>query len=248
MKRDLIDYQSHYADQPYEKYQVYFRKMKLKEIMDRYTHSNLLEVGCGLESIFLDIDNFDKITVIEPADLFYEKALIDKESKKDKNIRIIKGYLEESVSDLKANKYDFILISSLLHEIPNVDLFLNSIYSLANKDTVIHINVPNADSFHRVLAVEMGLIKSQFVKSNNNIEFQQNTIFDLFTLKSIFMNAGYEIIEEGSYSVKPFTHLQMQHLIDRECIDFNILEGLYKMEKYMPGLGSEIYINVKIKS
>lgn len=247
MKRDLIDYQSHYANQPYEKYQVYFRKTKLKEIMKSVTHNNLLEVGCGLESIFLDIDDFDKITVIEPADLFYEKALVDKKSKEDKDIQIIKGYLEESISELKNNSYDFILISSLLHEIPNIDLFLNSIYNLANKDTIIHVNVPNADSFHRVLALEMGLIKSQFEKSENNIEFQQNTVFDIRLLKDTFINAGFEVVDEGSYSVKPFTHLQMQNLIDRGYIDLDILEGLYKMEKYMPGLGSEIYINVKIK-
>jgi hypothetical protein len=247
MKRDLIDYQSHYANQPYEKYQVYFRKTKLKEIMKSVTHNNLLEVGCGLESIFLDIDDFDKITVIEPADLFYEKALVDRKSKKDKDIQIIKGYLEETISELKNNTYDFILISSLLHEIPNVDLFLNSIYNLANKDTIIHVNVPNADSFHRVLALEMGLIKSQFEKSENNIEFQQNTVFDIKLLKETFINAGFEVVDEGSYSVKIFTHLQMQNLIDRGYIDLDILEGLYKMEKYMPGLGSEIYINVKIK-
>jgi ubiquinone/menaquinone biosynthesis C-methylase UbiE len=247
MKRDLIDYQSHYANQPYEKYQVYFRKTKLKEIMKSVTHNNLLEVGCGLESIFLDIDDFDKITVIEPSDLFYEKALVDRKSKKDKDIHIIKGYLEESISELKNNLYDFILVSSLLHEIPNVDLFLNSIYSLANKDTIIHVNVPNADSFHRVLALEMGLIKSQFEKSENNIEFQQNTVFDIKLLKDTFINAGFEVIDEGSYSVKPFTHLQMQNLIDGGYIDLDILWGLYKMEKYMPGLGSEIYINVKIK-
>ena len=40
---------------------------------------------------------------------------------------------------------------------------------------------------------------------------------------------------------------QMQKLIDSGYIDLDILKGLYKMEKYMPGLGSEIYINVKIK-
>ena len=247
MKRDLIDYQNHYANQPYEKYQVYFRKLKLKEILNRYKHDNLLEIGCGLESIFLDIDDFNKITVIEPAELFYKKALVDRKSKIEKEICIIKSYFEEFVPQLKDNKFDFILISSLLHEIPDVDFFLKSIYKVANKDTIIHINVPNADSFHRVLALEMGLIKSQFEKSENNIEFQQNIIFDIHKLKYIFQNAGFEVIEEGSYSIKPFTHLQMQNLIDKEYIDFNILEGLYNMEKYMPGLGSEIFINVKIK-
>jgi SAM-dependent methyltransferase len=247
MIRDLIDYQSHYANQPYERHQVYFRKMKLKEILNKYAHSSILEVGCGLESIFLDIDDFNKITVVEPADLFFEKALLDKESKSDKDISIIKGYLEESTDKLRNNTFDFILISSLLHEIPNVDLFLNSIYNLANENTIIHVNVPNADSFHRVLAVEMGLIQSQFEKSLNNIEFQQNVIFNMSKLKMVFDKAGFEILEEGSYSVKLFRHIEMQNLIDSGFIDLKFLEGLYKMEKYMPGLGSEIYINAKLK-
>jgi hypothetical protein len=39
----------------------------------------------------------------------------------------------------------------------------------------------------------------------------------------------------------------MQNLIDSGFIDLKFLEGLYKMEKYMPGLGSEIYINAKLK-
>jgi SAM-dependent methyltransferase len=247
MKRDLDHYQSHYADQPYERYQVYFRKKKLKEILNKYPHSSILEVGCGLESIFLDIDDYDKITVVEPADLFFEKALVDRESKNDNDISIIKGYLEESTERLSNSTFDFILISSLLHEIPNLDLFLDSIYKLANADTVIHVNVPNADSFHRVLAVEMGLIESQFEKSQNNIEFQQNVIFDMTKLKRIFDKAGFEILEEGSYSLKIFRHIDMQSLIDSGFIDLRFLEGLYKMEKYLPGLGSEIYINARIK-
>ena len=205
MKRDLLDYQSHYAKQPYEKYQVHFRKKKLKEILSRYPHMHMLEVGCGMESLFLDIDDFNKFTIVEPADMFYEKALVDMEDCSNKRIRILNGFLEESVTELSEDSYDFILISSLLHEINDVDLFLKSIYKLASKNTILHINVPNADSFHRLLAVEMGLIKSQFEKSNNNVEFQQNMIFNMSRLRLVAENVGFEVVEEGSYSVKPFT-------------------------------------------
>ena len=55
MNRDLQDYQKQYASQPYEKYQVAFRKRKIAELLAKHKHDCLLEVGCGLESIFLDL-------------------------------------------------------------------------------------------------------------------------------------------------------------------------------------------------
>jgi hypothetical protein len=170
--------------------------------------------------------------------------LSDRELKSHKNIKLIKGYLEDSVDELKKNSYDLILLSSLLHEIPDVELFLKGLFKLAGKDTLIHINVPNADSFHRLLALEMGLVHSQFDKSESNYEFQQNIVFNMESLKNVFINAGFRVVEEGSYSLKPFTHYQMQSMIDSGILNFSVLEGLFKMEKYISGLGSEIYINV----
>lgn len=247
MERDLVDYQEQYANHPFEEYQVALRKRKVKEILSRYPHQSLLEIGCGYESIFLDIDTYEQITVVEPANGFYQKALKDKSQKSDKPIKVINALLEDAEEQLAQTKYDFILISGLLNEIPDASKFLKVINNISSPDTVTHINVANADSFHRLLAVEMGLIKSVYEKSENNIRFQQNTTLNLSSLKSIIQDSGFQVIEEGSFAFKPFTHKQMQEMIDHNILTDEMLDGLYKMEKYVPDLGSEIYVNIKRK-
>ena len=56
MNRDIGDYQSRYAQQAFESWMVRFRKKQIRDILTRYPHDIVLEVGCGPESIFLEID------------------------------------------------------------------------------------------------------------------------------------------------------------------------------------------------
>ena len=50
----------------------------------------------------------------------------------------------------------------------------------------------------------------------------------------------------GSYFVKPFTHKQMENLLKEGIINEKIIDGLNGMTKYMPNLGSEIYIDFSV--
>lgn len=244
MNRNLFDYQEQYLNQPYEKYQVFFRKKKLIEILNNYNHQKILEIGCGMESIFLDFTSYKHLTVIEPTQVFYNKAINDIEKVKNKNVSVINELFENSLPFLKQIKFDFVLVSSLLHEIPDLPIFFKTLLEIATEDTIIHINVPNAGSFHRLLAVEMGLIKSEFQKSNSNIQFQQHNIFNINLLKEMVQDNGFTVIESGSYSFKPFTHQQMQDMINSSLLTEQMLDGFYKMEKYLPDLGSEIFVNI----
>lgn len=244
--RDLLRYQNDYKNQPYEKFQVYFRKRKLIEILHKYNFENLLEIGCGLESIFLDVVGFKKLYVVEPAEMFYLKAIKDSKVRNLNNIYFLNATIQNSIKELTDIKFDFILVSSLLHEIERPIDFLNQIRKLCNKDTIVHINVPNAHSFHRILAKESGIIKDIAEKSESNLLFQQATVFTIDSLKKIANDTGFEIIDSGSYSFKPFTHGQMQKIIDFGILDEKVIHGLYEMEKYFPFYGSEIFINIKL--
>lgn len=242
--RDLNDYEQKYSEQPYERFQAYFRKRKIMEILSAHKHDVLLEVGCGLDSIFNHMDGYRKLYVIEPGNTFYQQAVKDREKASCKNdITILHKTLEEGVVELSKVTFDFILLSGLLHEVPNPAQILNAVYQLCSPQTVVHINVPNARSFHRMLAVEMGLIKSEFERSDSNIEFQQFSVFSMDTLSQLVDASGFRVTETGSYSFKPFTHRQMEDMIKSGLITQDMLEGLYKMEKYLPGLGSEIFLN-----
>nr|WP_287990742.1 methyltransferase domain-containing protein [Ruminococcus sp.] len=141
---------------------------------------------------------------------------------------------------------DFILCSSLLHELEDPEKMLHDIYEIANEKTVVHINVPNAYSMHRLLARESGLIDDVKAFSERNKLLQQNNVFDMEMLITMVERCGFRVIESGSYFMKPFTHWQMQKMLDEGIIDTHILDGLYGMSKFFDEYGSEIYVNCRI--
>ena len=65
-------------------------------------------------------------------------------------------------------------------------------------------------------------------------------------LKELAVAVGFTVIEEGTISFKPFTHAQMQALLDKNIIDEVIIDALSEMVEYCPGLGSEMFVNLKI--
>ena len=104
---------------------------------------------------------------------------------------------------------------------------------------MVHINVPNAYSFHRLLALEMGLVTNVHEKSELNKLLQQRTVFDLNRC-SYVATCGFKILDQGACLAKPFTAQQMQDMIDQNIIQEEVIEDHYKMRKYLPEMGFEI--------
>lgn len=236
---------------PFEDIQVMYRRKKILEILaqEKITgERTILEIGCGLEPLFLFYPHYTKYVVVEPCDVFFRNAQSLVSEKGIKHIDLYHDFFENKEIQLSKYEFDYILCSSLLHEVESPEIILKSIFNLCTKDkTVVHINVPNMKSFHRLLAKESGLIKDEHDKSQNNIVKQQHTNFDMTILVEMVKKTGFDIIESGSYFIKPFTHAQMKELMDINILTPEILDGLYNMEKYMPDLGSEIFVNVMRK-
>jgi hypothetical protein len=124
---------------------------------------------------------------------------------------------------------------------------LSAIGELCGSNTEVHINVPNANSVHRLIALEAGIIQDVHDMSDTQKKLQQSRTYDMDSLKSEVESAGFVVEDCGSYFIKPFTHLQLQRCIDEEIIDERVLDGLSGLIKYMPDYGAEIYVNVKKK-
>ena len=244
--RNIDDYLDKYSKSNFEDIQIKFRKKKVLEIIQQYEHKNILEVACWFEPLFKYFDDYVLMTVVDPC----KEVIINAKELSVGNHRVkcIQGFFEDQISLLANSQYDFIIVSSLLHELENPLEFLTKLKSVCNHHTVVHLNVPNAYSFHRILAKEMGLIDEVFQKSDKQIILQQHTTFSLESLSEFLNNTGFKILERGSYFVKPFTHDQMHRMLTSGIIDEKVLEGLNNMVKYMPELGSEIYINCMLES
>lgn len=248
MKRNIKQYTKNYTSKEhnFEEIMVYYRRKKVLEILNKYNPKNILEIGCGMNSIFNYYKNFEKATVVEPSDVFYNKAINDL---KDNNVEIFNDFLENKIKTLKNNNFDFIICSSLLHEVNNPDSFLEDILKVCIKGTIIHINVPNSNSFHLLWAYESGLINKLGNLTNTAIKFQQNTTFDLNKLTQFIKNhigGGCMILDSGSYFIKPFNHSKMSLCLENKIIDEKLLDGLYKLSDYIAEFGAEIFVNVKI--
>ena len=58
----------------------------------------------------------------------------------------------------RSGLHDLVICSSLLHEVPSAPALLASIHEILNGHSLLNLNVPNSESFHRRLAKSMGLI------------------------------------------------------------------------------------------
>lgn len=232
-------------------YEFVLSKVRYEQVLkslNKYEHENILEVGCGLNPMFQSC-RYKNYTIVEPCDEFVRRA--EKLAEGKANINIIHGYIEEVYEKLlqsQMHRFDFIILSSILHEVPNPAKLLESIYYLCSRDTVVHINVPNVYSFHRLLAHEAGYIKSIFEQSEMEAKFQRHTRFDQRLLFKIVEECGFQILSYGTYFIKPFNNEQMEKMINQNIVGKDIIEGLERMIKYMPDLGCEMFVDVKIKA
>lgn len=244
--RDIEDYSEKYRKIEFEKYKVLYRRKKIVEVITERHAESILEIGCGMDPLFQYLCN-TKFTIVEPSQLFCDNIenLIYRGGVN--NVRYKRGFFEDIAPSL-SKEYDLIICSSLLHEVESPDRIIKSIADICNSDTLVHINVPNANSLHRLLGKEMGILQDVHEMSENNIEFQQNINFDKSRLEKIVNENGLRIIEFGGYFLKPFSHKQMYRMMQMKVIDEKVLDGLFELGKHMPEICSEIYVNCKINS
>lgn len=240
--RDIEDYYRCYEgnkDDSFEKILVQYRRQLVLDIVEKHIHKSVLEIGCGEIPLFADINDFEDMYVVEPANDFYHNAL--SLANGHDNIHIINDFYVKGIIN---QSFDFIVCSGLLHEVEEPKDLLYAIKDNMNDDTIVHINVPNAESFHRILALKMGIIDDITHMSKRNILLQQNSVFTMETLCELCQSVGLKVIDSGSLLVKPFTHDQMMVLINTGKFD-GVIDGLARMTEVYQNMGCEIWVNCK---
>lgn len=237
-------YSEQYSEDDFELVLVAARRKKVLESMARFPHTKILEVGCGLEPVFQACDSFESYTVVEPVEVFIQAAQALAPS--NKKLKFVCARLEDIASRLaEESRFDFIIVSSLLHEVPEPLELLRSVHSLCGEETVAHFNVPNVYSFHRLLAREMGLVESIHEKSETEIKFQRHTRFDKESLQRLLNENGFTILNFGTYFIKPLSNAQMHEILKNGIAGAELVRGLEGMIKYLPEMGVEMFAEVK---
>lgn len=243
-KKAISSYEVAYSSSDFEEIQARYRKKILLTLLQEIQPKSLLEVGCGWDTIANHWQAFDQCTIIEPGEKFAENARTS--SSAVSGVTVIEQFLEEANSELSGKKFDVILLSGLLHEVPDPLSMLKQIKGYCHSKTVVHINVPNATSMHRLLALEMGIISDVFEPSALQQHLRQPRIFDIEQLKYMGIEAGFQVNQTGSYFIKPFTHQQMTVFLNQGLLTTAMLDGFWGLSKHFPNAGSEIYVNLSL--
>lgn len=241
----INEYEKQYMhDYGFEKVMVWARQKYVEALVRKLQPATVMEIGCGFDQLFThvaDMSSIKKWIIVEPADLF--SAAAREKLKNDKRVEVFQGFVENVVTDANFANVDLCICASLLHEVGHPDNILQAAKKSLSKEGVLHISVPNAKSFHRMLAVEMGLISSPYQFSDRNVTLSQYHVFDAESLHTLADEVGLDPVDSGGYFIKPFTHSQMEKVI--EDVGREVLEGLWHMGAKYPELASEIFVNAR---
>jgi ubiquinone/menaquinone biosynthesis C-methylase UbiE len=136
----------------------------------------LLDIGCGTglsTQLLLQSkikSHISHITLLDTSEIMLKQANL-KAKHWGKEYKIVNGYLSD-VSE----KFDIVIISSVLHHIPDLELFLKQVDSVLNKDGIlIHLQDPNGDFLHDL----------EFLERVNEFENLKNKMPKQRSLKDI---------------------------------------------------------------
>ncbi|WP_167760649.1 class I SAM-dependent methyltransferase [Blastococcus sp. CT_GayMR16] len=238
--RDLVDYVEQYRALPFEPLQIAFRRRRVLARVAAHGPRRLLEIGCGESPIFLDLPGLETV-VVEPAPAFAANARRLADGRPE--VTVLERYAEDL--DASDGPFDMVVVSCLLHEVPDPQRLLAAARRLCAAGGVLHVNVPSARSLHRLLAVAMGLIPDVTTESDTQRTMQQRGVYDAAGLEGELHRAGFAVTHRGSIFVKPFTHAQMQHLVDEQFLTSQMLDGLDALALLLPDLGSELWMDAE---
>ena len=125
-ERNIKEYENEYFSAPFTEINSKYRRKCVFKHMEKYPHCKILEIGCGYYPLFNDVNKkeYTEWKIIEPSSAFVENAnqIIDKMG--FDSVKVERSLFEDAVID---DRYDFVICSSLLHEVENPSLLLSKI-------------------------------------------------------------------------------------------------------------------------
>ena len=199
---------------------------------------SVVEIGCGAELLYSawrdQAGPVDRWIVIEPA----SRSPRGRGRPAFPNLDVVEDFCENAVGTVRGllpDAPDFIVCSCLLHEVPSARTLLEAIRALMGEKTIVHVNVPNANSMHRRVARSMGLIGDTRALSDRNILMGQSRVYDMATLQAEVGDAEMTIVDRGGDSdqaVQPQADGS-----DRSDPWGRRMDGLFRLGQELPDWG-----------
>jgi 2-polyprenyl-3-methyl-5-hydroxy-6-metoxy-1,4-benzoquinol methylase len=210
--------------------EFFYANKHLDVILSNIKGINILEVGCSVGIMTRRLSGFlFNVTVVEASKKLVEHV---KKIKEVKDVKFIVSLFEDYKTK---EKFSDIIMASLLEHVENPIKVLKKAKSLLEDEGRIHIIVPNANSIHRKIGKEIGILKEVTSFSEGDKILGHRMVYTKELLKKDILKSGLKIDKISGIFLKPFSDIQM------EKFDKKIWDALFEVGKDIPEYCSTLY-------
>ena len=226
----------------------------------KYQVRNLLDLGKGRSA--LDLGCNDGLITEELCKRFSRVVGVDAS---EAHIKAARKRVSEAVFytalieefDPRGELFDTIYMVNILEHLDSPVDILRRVKEWLNQEGCIIIHVPNALSLNRRIGQLMGLISNHYELCPLDIEVGHRRFYDTDSLKRDIVASGLKVESIGGVIIKPFSHPQMEWLINCEAWDKELrgwggkdrtidwrerlCTALYEIAKELPQYASPIW-------
>ena len=193
--------------------------------------SRVLDLGLG-DGLFLEaFKNHKDFTILEGSESLARHG-VETVRQLGSEVKIIHTYFENY---LPSDRFDIIIASHVLEHVTDPDHIIKLCGQWLKPHGKLIVIVPNKESLHRRLGVEMGLQKELDDLSPRDHAVGHLRVYDLKTLLSELRSNNFEILENRGFFTKALSNGQMIHL------DPEVIKGLCELSSTLPAeMGANI--------
>lgn len=190
---------------------------------------NCLELGpaSGYMTRLL-VNDFERVVAVEGA-----ADLVEKIADAPNLVKVCSLFQDFQTNE----KFDTIILNHVLEHIADPIPLLKQILQWLAPGGKFIVGVPNAKSFHRMVAVKMGLLESIYSLNERDLQLGHERVYDMDLLKAHLADAGFTISHETGVFLKFLANGQIEKWFSQEMI-----QAFYELGKDFPELCAEILV------
>jgi len=217
-------------------YDHLFHMMLAKKLNLFSSARSILELGYGEGTVSKELmfEGFSNRTILEGS-----PDLCDRARKDLGESAIVLNTFFENFNALES--FDLVLATNILEHVLNPIVILEKIRSWLTPAGTCVITVPNSESLHRRIALDMGLISSTKELSNRDKIVGHLRVYDLGELASDITKAGLKILKVEGMVLK-FTNYELQ-----KNLPIDVVNSLHNISSKVPAeLCANLYVEVGV--
>ena len=205
------------------------------------SRSRILEIGVGSGDITLILAGlFEDVTCVDPDEINCNLVWKRLKDMNLNGVTFLRTKVEEA--QIPPNYYNHIILQNILEHLEDPVNVLQSLSTCLCPGGYMHISVPLANSLHRWLGVEMGLISHPDDLGETDVQYGHRRVYTPDLLRKHMESADLQAVYELPFYLKPLPTPMLNPL------SMEIHRTLYLLGQRFPEFASYMYMEVSRRS